>query len=141
MMYSKLILPNQLIQDIEFFHVKDFYTMSFLGKDYEIIAKDDVGNYIGMAPDKQVFYLETASDTHLDNMRYISRDIEAFMQELNLYKQYSDDYFMEENPSDKALREYADGFKKLVVAIEPDAFCDSESYWSVIAEQMEYEQI
>lgn len=140
-MYSKLILPNQLIQDINFLQAKDFYVMSFLGKDYDIIAKDDVGNYIGMAPNKQVFYLETASDTHLDNIRYISRDIKAFIQELNLYKQYSDDYFLEENPSVKALKEYADGFKKLVVAIETDVFCNSESYWSVIAEQMEYGQI
>ena len=140
-MYGKLVLPNPLVQDIEFLQAKDFYAMSFLGKVYEIIAKDDVGNYIGMAPDKQVFYLETDSDTHLDNIRYISRDIEVFIQELNLYKQYSDDYFLEENPSNNALKEYADGFKKLVVAMEPDAFCDPESYWSVIAEQMEYGQI
>lgn len=52
--------------------------------------------------------------------------------------EYSDNYFLEENPSVKALKEYADGFKKLVMAIEPDVFCDSESYWSVIVEQMEY---
>lgn len=55
--------------------------------------------------------------------------------------EYSDDYFLEENLSDNALKEYADGFKALVVAMEPDAFCDPESYWSVIAEQMEYGQI
>lgn len=43
-----------------------------------------------------------------------------------------------ENPSDEALVKYADGFKELLIAIDPNAFCDPESYWSVIVEQMEY---
>ena len=112
--------------------------MPFSWKDYKIIAKDDVGNFIGVAPNKQVFYLETACDTHSDNIRYIAKDIEMFIQELNLYKQYSENYYLEENPSDGTLVKYADGFKKLLIAIDPNAFCDPESYWSVTVEQMEY---
>lgn len=61
-------LPNELIQYVEFLKAEDFFVMPFLGQDYEIIAKDDVGNFIGTVPNRQVFYLETAYDTHLDNM-------------------------------------------------------------------------
>lgn len=43
-----------------------------------------------------------------------------------------------ENHSDEALVKYADGFKELLIAIDPNAFCNPESYWSVIVEQMEY---
>lgn len=100
-----------------------------------------MGNFIGTAPNRQVFYLETASDTHLDNIRYIAEDIEMFIQELNLYKQYSENYYLEENPSDEALKKYADGFKELVITVDPNVFCNPESYWSVIVEQMEYGQI
>ena len=35
-----LFLPNELIQYIEFLQANDFFVMPFLGKDYEIIAKD-----------------------------------------------------------------------------------------------------
>ena len=133
-----LFLPNELIQYIEFLQADDFFVMPFLGNDYQIIAKDDVGNFIGVAPNKQVFYLETARDTHSDNIRYIAKDIEMFIQELNLYKQYSENYYLEENPSDGTLVKYADGFKKLLIVIDPNAFCDPESYWSVTVEQMEY---
>ena len=136
-----LIFPNELIQYVEFLRSEEFFVMSFLGKDYKIIAKDDVGNFIGISPNKQVFYLETASDTHSDNIRYIAEDIEMFIQELNLYKQYSKNNYLEENPSDEALEKYADGFKELVKAIDAKVFCNSESYWSVIVEQMEYGQI
>ena len=65
-----LFLPNELIQYIEFLKAEDFFVMSFLGKDYEIIAKDDVGNFIGTAPNIQFFYLETAFDTQIFLMRH-----------------------------------------------------------------------
>ena len=136
-----LVFPNELIQYVEFLRAEEFFCMPFSGKDYKIIAKDDVGNFIGVAPNKQVFYLETACDTHSDNIRYIAKDIEMFIQELNLYKQYSENYYLEENPSDEALEKYADGFKELVIAIDPNVFCNAESYWSIIVEQMEYGQI
>ena len=70
-----LFFPTELVQYVEFLRAEEFFVMSFLGKDYKIIAKDDVGNFIGTAPNKQVFYLETASDTHSDNIRYIAKDI------------------------------------------------------------------
>ena len=132
-----LVFPNELIQYVEFLRAEEFFGMPFLGKDYKIIAKDDVENFIGVAPNQQVFYLETARDTYSDNIRYIAKDIEMFIQELNLYKQYSENYYLEENPSDGALVKYVDGFKELLIAIDSNAFGDPESYWSVIVEQME----
>lgn len=52
----------------------------------------------------------------------------------------AEDFFVI-NPSDEALKKYADGFKELVMTVDPNVFCNPESYWSVIVEQMEYGQI
>lgn len=133
-----LILPNELIQIIGFLETEDFFIMPFLGKDYEIIAKDDVGNFIGTALNKQVFYLETAFDKHLDTIKYITDDIAKFIQELNLYKHYTENYYLEENPADEELEKYADGFKKLILTVDQNAFRTPDTYWSVIVEQMAY---
>ena len=52
----------------------------------------------------------------------------------------AEDFFVI-TPSDEALKKYADGFKELLIAVDPNVFCNPESYWSVIVEQMEYGQI
>ena len=140
-MQDEMILPDEVILLVEFLPAQDFFFLVFRQKEYEIIAKDDVGNLVGLAPDKQVFYLETTDEMQPENIRYIAHDVHVFLQELKLYQKYGDEYMLKENPSDEELEKYINDFKECITALDTRAFCSDESFWSIIIEQMETEQL
>lgn len=140
-MDNNITLPAEVILLIEFLQPQDFYMVSFTGNDYEVLAKDDVGNFIGTAPNGQVFYLETSYEQTLNQVRYLALNTDTFIKELNLYKKHSQEYELPENPSDKELEKYICQFKKQIKELDPNAFKDETTFWSVIAEQMETEQL
>lgn len=81
-------LPDETILLIEFLKLQDFFTFSFEEKQYEIVGKDDVGNFVGIDNSNQVFYLEIDPN----NTRYIASDLEKFIRELMFYKEYIAEY-------------------------------------------------
>lgn len=118
---------------IEFLHPQNYFTMSFMGDDYEIIGKDDVGNYIGISLRGQVFYLEVSNH----NARYIATNTKTLIEELNLYKCYSGSCDLSENASDEELNKYAAEFEKQIRELDANAFFDENTFWAIIVEQME----
>lgn len=136
-----MILPDKVILLVEFLPAQDLFFLMFRQKEYKIIARDDVGNLVGIAPDKQVFYLETNDEIQPKNIRYIAYDVHVFLQELQMYQKYSEEYILEENPSDEELEKYINEFKEYIAALDTSAFCSEESFWSVIVEQMEIRQL
>lgn len=80
-----MILPDKVILLVEFLPAQDLFFLMFRQKEYKIIARDDVGNLVGIAPDKQVFYLETNDEIQPKNIRYIAYDVHVFLQELQMY--------------------------------------------------------
>lgn len=118
---------------IEFLHPQNYFAMSFMGNDYEIIGKDDVGNYIGISLKGQIFYLEVSNH----DVRYIATNTKTLIEELNLYKYYSDTCSLSENASDDELNKYAAEFEKQIRELDANAFFDENTFWAIIVEQME----
>lgn len=135
-MEHNISLPDEFMI-IKFFQKKEFYKLLFNGQTYEIIGKDDVGNFIGVALDNRVFYLDTSYNKYEYNLIYISKNTEAFAKQINVYNQYNSIPFPY-NPVESELKEREYNFKELIREIDKNAFCNDETFWSVIAEEMEY---
>lgn len=131
-MENSIFLPNEFMM-IHFFQAKDFFQIMFNGQNYKIIGKDDVENFVGLSPDKQVFLLNTSDKSTI----YISKNIEAFLMEIEMYYRYSKNPFPN-NPTEKELKEREKHFRKLLMQIDRNACHDENTYWSYIAEEMGY---
>lgn len=133
-MKDNISLPNKFM-NIQFFQTKIFFQMMFQcqEEEYIIIGKDDVGNFIGLSLDKQVFLL----DTFDENTVYISKTIEAFLEEIEIYQQYSKIQFPD-NLSDEELKEREASFKELLMQVDDTVCCDEKIYWSYIVEEIGY---
>lgn len=131
-MEDNVSLPNEFM-NIRFFQTKDFFQMMFHGKEYKIIGKDDVGNFIGLSLGKQVFLLDTFDKSTV----YISQNIEAFMEEIEIYQQYSK-IQLPDNLSDEELKQREVHFRKLLMQIDKNVCRDENTYWSYIAEEIGY---
>lgn len=112
---------------IEFMSPQDFYETIFEGQQYKIVGKDDVGNLIGQDSTETVFYLEEEPA----NIRYIANNLDVLFKQLALYKKYGE---MPEEDWEKCLPE----FRESILNLDAKDFRDEESFWSIIAEQMEY---
>lgn len=108
-----------------------------MGEKYQIIGKNDVECYVGIAQNKQVFFLESAVDTILNRARYIAVNINAFVEEIYIYQKCIRESELPENPSDEQLQQDADRLRTQIMKIADSAFSDENTYWSVIVEQME----
>ncbi len=131
-MKDNISLPNEFMI-IHFFQAKDFFQIMFNGQNYEIIGKDDVENFVGLSSDKQVFLLNTSDKSTI----YISKNIEAFLMEIEMYHRYSKIPFPD-NPTEKELKEREKHFRELLMQIDGNACHDENTYWSYIAEEMGY---
>ncbi|MBS5145006.1 MAG: hypothetical protein KHY89_05725 [Butyricicoccus pullicaecorum] len=131
-MENSISLPNEFMI-IHFFQAKDFFQMMFNGQNYKIIGKDDVENFVGLSPDKRVFLLNTSDKSTI----YISKNIEAFLMEIEMYHRYSKIPFPN-NPTEKGLKEREKHFRELLMQIDGNACHDENTYWSYIAEEMGY---
>lgn len=118
---------------LQFFKTNDFYQKMFHGEIYEIIGKDDVGNFVGLSLDKKVFLLNTADE----NRVYISKNLQTFLQEIEAYHQCSKKPFPD-NPTEEELKEREHHFRALLTKFDPDACYDETTYWSGIVEEMSY---
>lgn len=135
-MEDRFFLPEGFFI-IQFFDPQDYFKKIFESQIYNIIGKDDVGNFIGISLDGQVFYLNTASQGDKSGLIYISKNRNTFIKQIELYHQYSESLF-QEDPSEDELKEYENKFRELILEIDPDAFCNDEAFWSTIAEEMGY---
>lgn len=129
--------PDETILLINFIRPEEFHNLLFNRAMYKVIGNDDVGNFIGIADDNTVHYLETVSN----NVFYIAPSAEIFIQQLELYKKYAEEYPLSASPSDEELTEYASGFMQKIRNLDENAFYNENTFWSVIAEQMEAEQL
>ena len=120
-MENSISLPNEFMI-IHFFQAKDFFQIMFNGQNYKIIGKDDVENFVGLSPDKQVFLLNTSDKSII----YISQNIEAFLMEIEIYHQYSKISFPN-NPTEEELKEREKHFRELLMQIDGNAFHDEET--------------
>lgn len=132
-----VLFPDESILLIEFYNSDTFKRCLFNDIEYEIIGEDDVKNFIGINSDKKVYYLDTDSNISI----YMASDAETLVRELELYKNYSMDYKLPENPSDEELEVYANDFRQKLEILDPVAFNNENTFWSVILEQMETEQL
>ena len=135
-MEYNISLPDEFMI-IQFFHKNEFYQMLFNGQTYEIIGKDDVGNFIGVALDNRIFYLDTSYSGYENGLIYISKNLEAFAKQINLYNQYNSISFSH-NLSEEYLKEHENNFRKLITDIDENAFYNEKTFWSTIAEEMGY---
>lgn len=136
-MKHHLTLPEEDFWNIHFLRTQAFFQMSFDGKRYEIVARDDVGNFIGIAPDERVIFLNTMHESDEPELIYIAKNIETFMKEIQLYQQYSESPYPDE-PTDEFLETYETTFRNLIKTLDADAFCNENTFWSTIAEEMGY---
>ena len=119
--------------NIQFFQTKNFFQMMFHGEEYKIIGKDDVGNFIGLSLDEQVFLLDIFDESTV----YISKTIEAFLEEIEIYQQYSK-IQLPDNLSDEELKEREAFFKELLMQVDDTVCRDDKTYWSYIVEEIGY---
>lgn len=136
-MKKEILFPDEPILLIEFYNSDKFKHCLFNGIEYEIIGEDDVENFIGIDSDEKVYYLDTASDISI----YMASDAETLVKELELYKDYSVNYELSENPSDEELQDYATNFRNKLEKLDFAAFNNEDTFWSFILEQMETEQL
>lgn len=129
--------PEETILLIDFMQPEEFYYFLFNRAEYQVIGHDDIDNLIGIADDNTVHYLETDSKASF----YIAPSAEIFIQELELYKRYAKEYPLSELPTEEELAEYASGFMQKIRNLDHNAFYTDNTFWSVIAEQMETEQL
>lgn len=137
-MDNQVALPDASMLLVYFFNPEDFFQLSFMGEKYQIIGKNDVDCYVGIAQNQQVFFLESADGTISNRTRYIAININAFVEEIYIYKKCIKESELPENPSDEQLKQDADRLRTQIMKIDDSAFYDENTYWSVIVEQMEY---
>lgn len=133
--FEDVDFPSEMILLIEFLSPKDVYQLSFKGSTYEIIGRDDVGNFIGKNMEDCVFYL----DSELNASMYVASTVKIFIEELRLYQKYSKEQESLVNISDHELKKYAEDFKLKIGELDSNAFFDENTFWAIIAEQMEME--
>lgn len=136
-MRHDIILPEEDFFNIHFLQAQDFFQMDFCGQTYDIIAKDDVGNFIGITSDGRVIYLDTMYEGDAHGLTYITKDTETFSKEIQLYYQYSETPYPD-HPTEEFLETYETYFRELITALDADAFCNENAFWSTIAEEMGY---
>lgn len=129
--------PEEAILLIDFLKPENFYSVTFGDRWYEVIGKDDVGNLIGTDRLDKVYYL----DTENSNAFYAAGSVKTFVGQLELYKNYSEECNLPSDPSEDELEEYVNGFKRRLEQMDLKAFDGDYTFWSLVAEQMEYEQL
>ncbi len=136
-MKHDVILPEKDFFNIHFLPEREIFQMTFDRQNYMIIAKDDVGNFIGIAPDKQIIFLDTMYEGDEQGLIYIAKDIETFLKEIQLYQQYGETPYPD-HPSKDFLETYETNFRELISSLDADAFCSENTFWSTAAEEMGY---
>lgn len=122
---------------IQMYQPEAYRKGTFHGKTYELIGQDDVKNFVGRDQDGKVWYLERESG----NVLYLAASAEILVQELKLYDKYCTDYELEAPSAEKNMEHYADGLAEQLRELDENALTDDDSFWSLIVEQMETEQL
>lgn len=135
------VLPDGSILMLSFLQPNEYFKYFFRGEEYRVIGKNDVDCYVGIASNQQVFILEPAICTRAETARYIAVDFAAFIKEIDIYQKWLGECEAEEDSSEEQRKEYAEGLRKQILSIDASAFCDENTYWSVIAEQAENDQL
>ena len=136
-MNQNISLPGEDFFAIRFLQAQNFFQMDFGGQTYEVIAKDDVGNFIGIASDGRVIYLDTMYEGDAQGLIYIAKNIGTFIKEIQLYYQYSETPYPD-HLTEEFLETYETDFRELITALDTDAFCNENTFWSTVAEEMGY---
>lgn len=131
--------PDEPVLLINFYDKCSIKEYRFNDLRYSIIGGDDAGNKVGIASDGKVYYLVTGSN--LNNVIYMAPDGKTLVSELELYRDYSEKCGLPENPSDEELKRYAGDFAGRLKKLDMEALKDENTFWSLIVEQMENEQL
>lgn len=126
--------PDKTILEISF--LESFYSISVKNNNYLIVGgdKDIAENLVGIAEDEKVYYIDG------ENLCYIAVNIGIFIKELLLFDSYMnmDADNLPENPDDETLSRFTDNFKSKILELDSTAFCNDDTFWSEICEEMEY---
>lgn len=125
------------ILELRFLKVSTCYELILHHHKYKIIAKDWGLNSIlvGIAENGAVFSLDT-EETEEKAAVYIASTLEVFQKEIELFQEFCENRPL--NETEEELKQYADKFRQHMLRLDKNAFSDSENYWSVVVEEMEY---
>jgi len=135
-MYSKISFPDKTILEVTFLKTTDFYSIYFENNNYIIVGgdKDIETNLIGIAENEKVYYI-TTDDRQLC---YIAVNIETFIKELLLFDDYINTNNLPDNPDEIQLAEFADSLRTKILESDASAFCNNDTFWSEVCEEVEY---
>lgn len=118
-------VPDEEILGIKFLKHEKFYVKQFKEKPYIIAAEILGGELAGFGADGKIYILEPENNA----VRYAASALAVFARELKLYRDLP-----EENGEEP--RESAERFAEEIKKLDEDAFSSADSFWSLIAEQM-----
>ncbi len=123
--------------EFEFFIPADYYDLILYHQKYQIIAKDEGLDsiLIGIAENGVVFSLDT-EESEEKYAVYIASSPEVFRKEIELFHKFCENRPQEE--TEEELKQFADTFREQMLRLDENAFSDSETYWSVVAEELEW---
>ena len=123
--------------EFEFFIPADYYDLILYHQKYQIIAKDEGLDsiLIGIAENGVVFSLDT-EESEEKYAVYIASSPEVFRKEKELFHKFCENRPQEE--TEEELKQFADTFREQMLRLDENAFSDSETYWSVVAEELEW---
>ena len=123
--------------ELEFLSPSEYYDIILYQNKYQIIAKDDGMDsiLIGISGNGAVFYLDT-EESEDKYASYLASNAEIFRKEIALFQHFIKNRPL--NETEELLKQFADSFRQQMLSLDQNAFSDSENYWSVIAEDLEY---
>lgn len=125
------------ILELKFLEDSACYDMILHQQKYQIIAKDWGLNSIlvGIAENGAVFSLDT-EESEENYAVYIASSPEVFRKEIEIFQKFCESRSLTQ--SEEEEKQSAEKFRQQILKLDKNAFSDSENYWSVIAEEIEY---
>ena len=123
--------------ELEFLSPSEYYNIVLYQNKYQVIAKDEGLDsiLIGISRNGQIFYLDTEKSEN-DYASYLASDLEIFRKETELF--YNFIHNRPQDETEEELKKFADEFRQQILQLDKNAFSDSENYWSVVAEELEW---
>ena len=123
--------------ELEFLMPSEYYNLVLYHHQYQIIAKDWGLDSILAGIDEKgcVFSLDTEASEEKHAV-YIASSPEVFRKEIELFQNFCENRPL--NQTEEAEKQFADAFREQILRLDRNAFSDTENYWSVVTEELEW---
>jgi len=123
--------------ELVFLSPEKYYDLILYHHKYLIIAKDWGLDsiLIGIAENGAVFSLDT-EESEENYAVYVASSPEVFRKEIEIFQKFCENRSLTQSAEEE--KQSADKFRQQILQSDKNAFSDSENYWSVIAEEIEY---